>query len=388
MKRRVITVGVAALCLSAAAFPARCFGTPTVGAPVTSPSAIPAGRSIQLTVTCTITSGPNDTAVIPAGVNLLRVDANGKVLAILGVMHDDGTGGDAVAGDGIFAVRLTVSGAAPEPLRLQVSAPFYRVVKRVLSAVTVVPVQTIDPNDVDDDGDGFTENQGDCDDRNPAVHPGAPDVCNGIDDNCDGVIDNGFDVGTACAVGVGACRATGTKVCATSGTTTVCSATPGAPQAERCNGIDDDCDGTVDNGFDVGVSCTVGLGACTNQGRKVCSPGGTTTVCDAVPGTPQAERCNGIDDNCDGIVDDGFGLGSACSVGVGACAQSGDDGLLTDWVDDSLQCNAWRTTDGALQRYRRQLRRYTGRWLRRRECVHGRRGRVRAHRVETVHCRR
>jgi Putative metal-binding motif len=44
--------------------------------------------------------------------------------------------------------------------------------------------------DVDRDGDGFTD-CGDCDDSNPAVHPGATEVCNGIDDNCNGLVDEG-----------------------------------------------------------------------------------------------------------------------------------------------------------------------------------------------------
>jgi hypothetical protein len=42
---------------------------------------------------------------------------------------------------------------------------------------------------VDNDGDGFTECQGDCNDANPAIHPGAVELCNNIDDNCDGRID-------------------------------------------------------------------------------------------------------------------------------------------------------------------------------------------------------
>jgi len=45
----------------------------------------------------------------------------------------------------------------------------------------------------DNDDDGYCGNQGDCDDTNAAVNPSAPELDNGIDDNCDGVIDEGFD---------------------------------------------------------------------------------------------------------------------------------------------------------------------------------------------------
>jgi uncharacterized membrane protein len=54
---------------------------------------------------------------------------------------------------------------------------------------------------VDADGDGYSTCGGDCNDDNPAVHPGASDTsCNGIDDNCDGVVDEGAscDDGNPC----------------------------------------------------------------------------------------------------------------------------------------------------------------------------------------------
>ncbi len=50
---------------------------------------------------------------------------------------------------------------------------------------------TIDPNDVDDDGDGYTENQGDCDDTDLTVSPASPEICDGKDNDCDGSIDEG-----------------------------------------------------------------------------------------------------------------------------------------------------------------------------------------------------
>jgi hypothetical protein len=47
----------------------------------------------------------------------------------------------------------------------------------------------VDPDDVDDDGDGYTENEGDCDDSAATVNPDAIDGCDGTDEDCDGELD-------------------------------------------------------------------------------------------------------------------------------------------------------------------------------------------------------
>jgi hypothetical protein len=80
------------------------------------------------------------------------------------------------------------------------------------------------------------------------------------------------------------------------------------PSPELCDGLDNDCDGTIDDGFGVGGPCSVGVGACTRNGLLVCSGDGLGVVCDQTPGSPVAEICNGIDDDCDGVIDNGFDL--------------------------------------------------------------------------------
>ncbi len=75
---------------------------------------------------------------------------------------------------------------------------------------------------------------------------------------------------------------------------------------EVCDGKDNDCDGTVDDGVPgAGDVCTSGMGVCENPGTTVCTATGQI-VCDASPGTPSAEVCDGLDNDCNGLPDDGI----------------------------------------------------------------------------------
>ena len=168
----------------------------------------------------------------------------------------------------------------------------------------------------------------DCDDTRAAVHPGAAELCNGLDDDCNVATDDG-----AAEVWLGAaCDGTDADLCnegtfsCTAGAQ-ACS-DPNDVNPEICDGLDNDCDSSTDEGFALGVQCgTTDVGECA-YGTTVCRADHTGTECSGNIEPAALDLCDGLDNDCDGTVDAG-----TCAA-HSACADDGDT------VDAYCACDA------------------------------------------------
>ncbi len=192
-----------------------------------------------------------------------------------------------------------------------------------------------DPNDVDDDGDGFTENQGDCNDNNRSINPDATEICgdgidqdcsgmdmncptdpNDVDDDNDGLTENQGD----CNDNNASIRPGATEICGDnidqdcSGMDLTC------PPNPTCTDDDNDGFSAMTQGLDCGpVDC--------NDNDPAINPGA-------------AERCSdGVDNNCDGLTD-GMDTVACPAPSTPTCTDADMDGFFAEMgCNTMVDCN-------------------------------------------------
>lgn len=179
---------------------------------------------------------------------------------------------------------------------------------------------------IDEDGDGYGSKvgsvtqcspdlvslTGDCDDQEGKVHPGAPEWCDGLDNNCDGGVDEESGVWFLDQDGDGfgdsdvvfeRCEPGEPRV-SRPGDCDDFSAAVSPAQPERCDGVDNDCDGISDEA-PVGATWWALEGGKEAPLLRHCeTPTGYTEVEGCTNEVLVQEVCNGLDDDCDGLVDE------------------------------------------------------------------------------------
>lgn len=212
---------------------------------------------------------------------------------------------------------------------------------------------------VDADGDGYTVAGGDCNDSDDSVHPGAPEVCDGVDNDCDAQTDETDPLlGQACDGADSDLCKEGTLSCVAGAL--VCSDNTGS-QVDLCNGLDDDCDPASSDGSEDplnGIACDGADSDLCKEGTTSCIAG--ALVCSDNTGS-QVDLCDGLDNDCDAASSDGSEdpqVGMACDgpdadlclegtryCSAGALNCTDNTGATTEICGDDVDNDCDGTTD-------------------------------------------
>ncbi len=181
---------------------------------------------------------------------------------------------------------------------------------------------------------GYVSNSSDCDDNNANVFPGNTEVCDGIDNDCDGQIDetgnstfyldnDGDGFGDSNNSIVDCSPPSGYVTNSADCDDNDANNYPG--NIEVCDGKDNDCDGQIDENVMLTFYLDAdndGHGDASSSTQSCSAPSGyvsNDTDCDDsdsnnFPGNP--EVCDGVDNNCDGVIDEGCGGSNSCDGAI------------------------------------------------------------------------
>ena len=190
-----------------------------------------------------------------------------------------------------------------------------------------------DANPGQENADG--DLQGDACDN--CIQP-VPELCNGLDDDCDNTTDEDTD-GQPCDTGLLGVCAIGHQVCGGAAGLSCQPDTPAA--AEICDGLDNDCNGTVDDAVpEDGTACVTGNPGACSDGVTRCLEGALSCV---ALSEPSEEICDTVDNNCDGRVDEGTrnACGLCGDVPIETC--NGLDDNCDGQIDNDAPCDPGST---------------------------------------------
>jgi hypothetical protein len=344
--------------------------------------------SIYQTVTLS-----NDTWYVLSGYERASITGGGVAWLDLGsqsFLIDDGSTGNCQVGGPVsasswsFVSCVFYSGLSTQTdVRMVFTGTWTGSSFAVFDEVAITPQVTFVSPEPDLDQDGWTVAEGDCDDTDRGVNPTQPEQCGGGDEDCDGLVDesDAIDASTYYA------DWDGDRYGDPNTTTLACSVPAGfvvnfkdcddgdasiSPAADEvCDGVDEDCDGWVD---DYATDATTWY--TDGDGDGYGEPGATIIACNQPNGTvlggddcddttaavnPGAtETCNQLDDDCDGVIDndavdaatwyadaDGDGYGDptshvpACDAPRGYVGTRGD----CDDGDATIHAGALETCD-------------------------------------------